>query len=667
MVGRSVWLVLTLCLLPLLPGCGDDARVTSTAQHIPLQQPGLPVLESLPKPMRQLSEAATYGLLLDAPLLTSPSNTTVLEDGIELDARGESFAWAVYGLDGFDGDSLVPTGIYIEASDSLWAAVSNYSTGRWQLFQSDGTGLISLSNGDELVSPAGTCYVAAIAYDQLVTVSTFNLTTSDPLGSVLLSEVEHNDSLVEANPLPAGAPGFRGHVGPDGYDGDTSDYFVFPASAGQVVEATLNYDALGGNLSLNLLDADGISYYSDSQGNDGSRNFKWGLREGPTYLRVSRQTGAGSYTLEIEFSFPGYGETEENDSISSANPLLALPVLNLRGSLGNFGYDGDNSDYFVLQAGDTELLDTTITYDVAEANFKLRLLDAQGITIYEEDEGNPGQRSFTWGLKDGPHYLNVRQVSGYGDYELSSALLSTGYEETEDNDGIGEADVLVLPLQDFNGHVGDFGYDGDAFDYLALNPADGELMEISLNYTSSDGNLEINVLDDNGLVLHSEGDGNPGLREFDWGFQDAAYYLRIRAADGYSSYSLDIQNSLPGYDETEDNDSSQTPDPLGDLPVMDFFGHVGAFGYDGDSNDYMSFVLSDSELLSASLSYATDGGAANLYLYLLDSDGFIIESDTDGNPGSRSVSAPLSAGNYVIRVRANSGSSDYFLDAQIVP
>jgi hypothetical protein len=69
--------------------------------------------------------------------------------------------------------------------------------------------------------------------------------------------------------------------------------------------------------------------------------------------------------------------------------------------------------------------------------------------------------------------------------------------------------------------------------------------------------------------------------------------------------------------------------------------------------------------VDGTLSY--NSASANLRLYLLNSSGSVVDSDTSGNTGSRSVSASVAAGTYYLRVYCTSGGSEYDLVANATP
>jgi hypothetical protein len=219
--------------------------------------------------------------------------------------------------------------------------------------------------------------------------------------------------------------------------------------------------------------------------------------------------------------------------------VLPLPSTGYYGHVGDFGYNGDSNDYFKFTCIDKQLLDITINFNNATGDIWLYLLDSSGSTIYTADTGSP-PRSFTWGLTAGTYYLRVRAWTGYSDYTIDASLSSPGYDETEDNDATSTANVLSLPVTDYYGHVGQFGYNGDDNDYLKFVLSSTKSVTITLDYDNGAGELWLYLLDSGGGTISSDTDGNTGQQTITESLPSGTYYIRVRAWTNQSNYYLDI-------------------------------------------------------------------------------------------------------------------------------
>jgi hypothetical protein len=473
------------------------------------------------------------------------------------------------------------------------------------------------------------------------------------------TETEDNDSTAQAGALPGA--GIAGSVGASSYDGDTSDYFAIQAQEGNVVTLTLTYPAADGNLSLTLLNGGGAQLYKDSTSNTGLRTFTWGLHAGTNYVLVKAEAGSADYSLSAALDDPGYQEVEDNDSFATAQPLPALPVDGFSGNCGAMGYDGDSKDYYSFPCSDGDIVSVALDYDPTAANLSLTLCNADQSTAHADSAGNSGSRAFAWGLRGGQCFVEVQAVSGHADYTLSVSKTSPGYSEAENNDTTATADILpALPLSGFKGSVGAGGYDGDNTDIFAFSAAAQEQFTFGLTYDQANSNVELDLLNSSGQAIYADSAGNSGTRGFVWGLKAGDYYLRVVAVSGTSDYLLSASKTQLSLDELEDNDTRPAAQQLPDVPFAAFTGHCGKFGYDGDNDDWFFFNLSGSIPFSSTLTY--DSGAATLKYYLLDGTGATVDSDTNGNTGTRQVAATIGPGTYYLHVQCSAGGSNYSFD-----
>lgn len=386
---------------------------------------------------------------------------------------------------------------------------------------------------------AGTHYVQVLAQS-----GTAQYELSVNLSPGGYEEVEENDAYAAANPLPAPpVSNFTGSLGPGGYDGDNQDYFSFEATDGDVFIAELFYDSPTANFNLTLYDAAHSQLAQDTAGNDGSREIMLGLHSGVHYLVARAASGSGNYTLGLVKDHPGYDESEDNETPATADVLPAFPVAGWLGSLGAQGYDGDSQDYSTFSVGDKTEVYFSLDYDESAASAGFTLYDAGQQLIYADNLGNPGSRSFSWGLKAGSYYLKTTAASGAANYSLGLTSATLSLDESEDNDSRAGAQAVTLPLSGFSGHCGQFGYDGDGDDYFSFNLASALTVNATLAYSSADGTLKLYLLNSSGSVVDSDTAGNPGTRSVSAALSAGTAYLRAACTSGGSDYTLDVSTS----------------------------------------------------------------------------------------------------------------------------
>jgi hypothetical protein len=347
--------------------------------------------------------------------------------------------------------------------------------------------------------------------------------------------------------------------------------------------------------------------------------------------------------------------------------LSALPVADLTGHVGAFGYDGDPNDYYSFTCAAGDIATLSLDYDETTSNVSLTLYNANQTVAYADLAGNSGTRGFSWGLHGGLCYVLVQGVNGRSEYSLDLSLDSPGYDEVEDNDSQPAANVLAaFPVTDWMGSLGLSGYDGDLTDYLTFTATDKQLYSFTMDYDETVSNFDLTLYNSLGQQVYADTNGNSGTRSFSWGLKAGNYFLRPNAPSGGGDYVLNISRTQETFSETEDNDSRPAAQVLPALPFSAFTGHTGQFGYDGDTDDYFFFNNADpGAQFSSDLTYASASGT--LRFFLLDGAGVVLDSDQNLNPGTRHVDATIGPGTYYLRVQCTAGGAGYSCDASLTP
>jgi hypothetical protein len=182
--------VLTAVLAVLvLNGCGG--RSVGTAGQGPGAQdggapwdglPGLPHGADDPAQSRGVSLADNIETGNQA-IKSSPSGVFVNGSGLDMGPVGKNKSgWAIWRWGVFQVGNLprmLKTGLTINPqSNTYWVALSNYTTGRWQVLGpfSEGAASYTYNPGDNYVSPSANTYVALLVTDtNKLTVGTLNL------------------------------------------------------------------------------------------------------------------------------------------------------------------------------------------------------------------------------------------------------------------------------------------------------------------------------------------------------------------------------------------------------------------------------------------------------------------------------------------------------------
>ncbi|MCB1220773.1 MAG: hypothetical protein H7A35_05035 [Planctomycetales bacterium] len=131
-------------------------------------------------------------LLDGAPLIEASGVANWSVGSLNLEPAGElDLAWAIFRASGLDSDgSAIPLSIQLETDKPGWLAISDYSRNRWRIISFSGSGGIPLANGDELVSTAGHCHVAVLAWQDGLDLTSLVLTSNQQPAEPLLNEGE---------------------------------------------------------------------------------------------------------------------------------------------------------------------------------------------------------------------------------------------------------------------------------------------------------------------------------------------------------------------------------------------------------------------------------------------------------------------------------------------
>jgi hypothetical protein len=337
-------------------------------------------------------------------------------------------------------------------------------------------------------------------------------------------EVENNDSIPSATPLPAFPfSSFTGSQGSNppgypGYDGDSDDYFSFTAEEGQAYSFKLDYSGATMQAGMNFYDSTGTLIMASGTypGAEVSHTFVAG-EAGVAIIEVVAVSGYGDYALKGINGSPPQADLTA-DPRNGDVPLS--PNFDASGSVGSivkyeFDFLGDGT--FVDNLNDPTI---SFTYDT------------------------PGVYSAA---------VRVTDSNGFSDEATFTITAgSIGYDEIEDNDTQPAANQLpLLPVVAFKGSIGDnpplyTGYDGDLVDWLLfLGPVIGNTATVDVTYSPT-LNASVGLYDSEGDLLSSYSGGSPAVISYTFTPGDISpWYVRIDSVTGYGDYSVSVELGAP--------------------------------------------------------------------------------------------------------------------------
>ncbi|MCC7476927.1 hypothetical protein IT575_00590 [bacterium] len=188
-------LLVLLCLL--LAACASVSAGDGGHSAGQAGKPGAAALPSLiqleagfPAGTARGTSDITHDLLADVPLSLSPgASYDAGSNSLSLSPAGEASAWAVFGVAGLPTDgSRYPLRINASADSGYFIFISDFAEKRWRMLSYSAQGIYNLSGAAALVSPAGSSFVAVLAWQAQPNFAALTLTTNE---DVVVPPVEH--------------------------------------------------------------------------------------------------------------------------------------------------------------------------------------------------------------------------------------------------------------------------------------------------------------------------------------------------------------------------------------------------------------------------------------------------------------------------------------------
>ena len=354
-------------------------------------------------------------------------------------------------------------------------------------------------------------------------------------------------------------------------------------------------------------------------------------------------------------TFRPYDEIEDNDAEdSSASTIGGLHVTGLLGSIGmsgsDPGYDGDNSDYWLLASDNSGFTDArvSVVFNHATAGLSLQLVDSNAFAFAQVDSSSlpPGDNTLelqvdqlTSLVAPGafPVYVLITTAgfSGYSDYSLSASLGAAPTAVLAAAPDSGSPPLLVSLLaggsSDSDGQIVAYRFDPDN----GSSPVTGTADQLDVDYLSTRAYApQLTVYDNDGLQAEAHTGFIVGASPY---------------TEGEPNDTADAANALSGSSGTIKGSIGRDPDKV-------------YHGYDGGYTDFFSLPVNAPEsLLVKIVSYPA--GADKLSLYLFDHSFGDVIIGSNGVLHDRAQAPPLGSSIVDLRVMNTAGNyGDYTLD-----
>ena len=475
---------------------------------------------------------------------------------------------------------------------------------------------------------------------------------------------EPNDTPGQAVEMPA-AGKISGHLGYAGSNfTDIRDYFkITLPKDGKLVLTGLPDGTL--SMDIGLYDIQLFKNISwTGTGGKGSKVLITynNLLAGTYIVYLSRNDGAGSYTLTSLYTEDPSPDTEPNDSTATAFAvdLSAAATAKVQGRLGYYGNQvSDDNDYFKV---------TTPAYGKLSLKFAMDAGDGLGVgyNVFDSSlryiRGSGDDNAVFEGLLPGTYYIRMYKENGWGSYTLNFAFEKQDQPQAVQTNATeiyasGAADNITvsqeLPVSWFR----------------ITMPNDGKL-SITTQFTNT-GYLYVNLF---------HGDGISRITGLDhWGTNDkrnitvpnlcrGTYMVQVSRYDGSTVGSL-VTEVTPVVNidaEPDDEITTQAPVALN----QSYVGHLGYYGNGWTDNlDYYLMDVPEDGSLNITLTGEPTG---YFYIDLMSMDGnrytTLSHADSWGTSDPRPVGKPnIKAGKYLLQLSRYDGYSQYAFDIKFTP
>ncbi|NGZ28194.1 MAG: hypothetical protein G8345_15040, partial [Magnetococcales bacterium] len=475
-----------------------------------------------------------------------------------------------------------------------------------------------------------------VRVNRVVGDTAYNLTMSAAAASAILSDLAGNTTTAAEN-LGQLAPdmSINNWVG----SSDTVDFFRFVLAAQSNVSAMISN--MNADADLELLDFDGEVLVGSYQGGNASESVSDLLNAGTYFFRVFQYSGDTGYTLNIN-SAAVAADQAGNYTTAALNLGNLSGVLNFNGWVGQ---GNDIADYFRFTITSDTSVNVLLSGLVADAD--LNLWDSTGDWMSGSALGGNQSETVNLSLTAGTYYVSVEPFYGNTSYGLTiSGIASNVLSDTNDTtQGATNLGTLVTSLNDF-GWVGG----GDSVDYYRFVVSTASNVNVALSDMMA--NADLLVFNNTGsILLGSSNAGGNTMDQVSLTLSAGTYLVRVNQSFGDTGYSLDILGSST----TDQAGNTLTlAQNLGSLSgSQEVYNWVGST----DSLDLYRFTLDSNGIVNLFLT----GLLANADLYLLGSNGSVLETSNNSGVQSEDLTAELNAGTYYVRVMQNSGNTNYQL------
>ena len=457
-------------------------------------------------------------------------------------------------------------------------------------------------------------------------------------------------------------------VAPDLIDGlricpGDDDWFSIGLNAGDDIRVEIDFSHDDGDLDLLLYGPDSEEPIADSRSRTDAEEV--GFTDVPTSgVYLIRIVGAAP---EVENDYLMLGERTEpplecaddefEDNDNQEQPALAEP-----GTLSGRICGGDE-DWFAVQVNAGGALTATLSFTDADGSLDLEVFSPGGTSLgVSATDGDLETVNVDPVLESGLHLVRVFAPRGAeNDYTLGLSVTEPTCEDDgfEDNDDLDNASLLDLQT---TLSFGDQRICTGDDDFYAVDLAAGDGLTATLFFADEVGDLDLQILDEDGRVLASSVSVSDN-EEATVGTVETAglYFVRVFGfLDSEGAYDLDLERIDGGTDCDDDGFEPNDSQPRALPTEPRSFANMQLCPQD---EDWFAVELAEREILEVDLTFLDELGDVDLEIRDPNdariATGFSVTDDE-----SVAVRARI-AGTYFVRVFSFSPTINNIYDMDI--
>lgn len=370
-------------------------------------------------------------------------------------------------------------------------------------------------------------------------------------------EIEPNDTMSRYTEMPLGKS-FYGSASNHSDGSNDIDFFMFRVTdkGYSVLYFDHERDPKGQNnvvsWKISIINAEGYEYFCTTSGMDKAsiNSGIMGLEPGYYFVKIeSRVHSVVTYTVNVSFTADTAVETEPNDTMPQATPLM--PKAERVGSLTKRDGVADR-DYYTFTMEQNGFVFLNFLHSALQSDdegYRISILAENGSTIYSDTSlwSTSVMTTPKIGIPQGKYYILIDSDNLYHTDTSYRLIFDCEYNnswETEQNNTTDTADAINLNSK-INGTLVEIGTDYDA-DYFTFNIENETRLKVTFSHTFiNEADKEgwiVTLRDENGNAIKTgASDWDDGEMQFAQTLSPGKYYISVETGMYFNSVAYELK------------------------------------------------------------------------------------------------------------------------------